>query len=175
MQRVYRSKFDKFYRVGWIVFHAILIRYSPVPMFKYRAYLYRLWGSDFNKNGLIYPSTRVWDPRQLKVGSGACIGPYANIYNVCQVSIQDGGLVSQYSYLCTASHDFNNKEFHLIGAAISVGVGSWICADCFIGPSVNIEKYAVCLARSVVVKDVQAYVITGGNPSKNIGLRKGVT
>lgn len=175
MQRVYRSKFDKFFRVGWIVFHAIFIRYSPVPMFKYRAFLYRLWGADLNKDGLIYPSTLVWDPRRLKVGSGACIGPYVNVYNVCQVSIHNGGLVSQYSYLCTASHDFNNKEFHLIGAPINVGVGSWVCADCFIGPSVNIEKYAVCLARSVVVKDVQAYVITGGNPSKDVGRRKGVT
>ena len=173
MERVYLKKSDKLYRLAWTIFNAIFIRYSPVPLFKYRALIFRLWGSDVSNDGFIYPSTKVWDPRKLKVGVGACIGPNVEIYNVCQVSIGDSGLVSQYSFLCTASHDMNSKNFDLIGGDIKIGRNAWVCADCFIGPSVSIGKFAVCLARSVVVKDVVAYEIVGGNPAKTVNIRKG--
>lgn len=173
MERVYLKKSDKLYRLAWTIFNAIFIRYSPVPLFKYRALLFRLWGSDVSNDGFIYSSTKVWDPRKLKVGVGACIGPNVEIYNVCQVSIGDGGLVSQHSYLCTASHDMNAKSFDLIGGDIKIGRNAWVCADCFIGPSTSIGEFAVCLARSVVVKDVVDYEIVGGNPAKTVNKRKG--
>lgn len=173
MDRVYLSKFDKIYRGLWIIFHAILIRYSPVSMFKYRSFVYRLWGADVDKGGFIYPSTTVWDPRNLRLAVGACIGPHVNVYNVCQVSVGENALISQFAYLCTASHDFSSEAFYLIGAPIVVDAGSWVCADCFIGPSVTIGEKAVCLARSVVVKNVEEQSIVGGNPSKNVGSRNG--
>jgi putative colanic acid biosynthesis acetyltransferase WcaF len=49
---------------------------------------------------------------------------------------------------------------------ISVGDQAWVCADAFVGPGVTVEEGAVVGARAVVVKDVEAWTIVGGNPAR---------
>jgi putative colanic acid biosynthesis acetyltransferase WcaF len=55
---------------------------------------------------------------------------------------------------------------------ILIGSGIWIAAEAFIGPSVIIGNNAVVAARAVVVKNVDANTIVGGNPAKFIKTRK---
>ena len=174
MDKVVLRASDRLFRLVWTLFHLIFIRYSPVPFFTYRAFLFKLWGSEISRKAFIYPSVKVWDPRKLKMRRGSCIGPHVEIYNVCPVLIDENGLVSQYSYLCTASHDMNSKSFDLIGGKIFVGRNAWVCADCFVGPATHISDFAVCLARSVVVKNVDSFEIVGGNPAKTVNRRKQV-
>lgn len=45
---------------------------------------------------------------------------------------------------------------------------SWVCADAFIGPGVNVGAGAIVAARAVVVKDVAPWTIVAGNPAKFI-------
>ncbi len=44
----------------------------------------------------------------------------------------------------------------------------WIGAEAYIGPGVTIGDGAVIAARAVVVKDVPAWTVVGGNPAKVI-------
>lgn len=44
----------------------------------------------------------------------------------------------------------------------------WIGYDCLIMPGVNIGNGAIISSRSVVVADVPAYSVVGGNPAKVI-------
>jgi len=75
-------------------------------------------------------------------------------------------MISQYSYLCAASHDYKQESLPLIAAPIVVGEQTWICARAFVGPGVTIGCGSVIAACSVVVKDVGDNVVVGGNPAK---------
>jgi putative colanic acid biosynthesis acetyltransferase WcaF len=46
-----------------------------------------------------------------------------------------------------------------------------VFADAFVGMNVTVGEGAVVAARAVVVKDVAAYEVVGGNPARVIGHR----
>lgn len=50
---------------------------------------------------------KIWAPWNLQMGHRACLGPEVICYNQDKVILEDDVVVSQYSYLCTASHDIN--------------------------------------------------------------------
>ena len=83
-------------------------------------------------------------------------------------------MISQYSYLCAASHDYRETHLPLIAAPISIDESTWICARAFIGPGVTVGKKVVVAACAVVVKNVPDNVVVGGNPSKVIKTRETV-
>jgi len=47
-----------------------------------------------------------------------------------------------------------------------IGNDVWIGYDCLIMPGVHIGNGAIISSRSVVVTDVPAYTVVGGNPAK---------
>ena len=102
------------------------------------------------------------------MGVNTCLGPKVDCYNQGKISIGSNAVISQKSYLCASSHDFNKKEFPLVLKPIIIGTGVWVAAETFVGPGVAIEKNAVIAARSVVVKNVAKNTIVGGNPAKFI-------
>ena len=172
MKKINLTALNKIYRFFWNIFHTLFIRFSPAPFFKYRVILYNLWGANLDTYSYIYPSTKVWDPRRLTMHLGSCIGPNVEVYNVCDIEIHKNALVSQNTFLCTASHDMESSSFDLIGGSIAIEESAWVCADCFIGPSVVIGKGSACLARSVVVKNINNETVVGGNPAVFLKDRK---
>jgi putative colanic acid biosynthesis acetyltransferase WcaF len=60
----------------------------------------------------------------------------------------------------------------LVTAPIRIGAGAWICAGAFVGPGVSIGDGSVVAARAVVVKDVEPWIVVGGNPAKFIKKRE---
>lgn len=79
--------------------------------------------------------------------------------------------ISQRVHLCAGSHDFRDPAMTLIKPPINIGDEAWVCADAFVGPGVSVGAGAVVAARAVVVKNVEACTIVGGNPAKEIGKR----
>ena len=47
-----------------------------------------------------------------------------------------------------------------------------MCADAFVGPGVTVGEGAVVGARSVVVKDVEPWMVVAGNPAIAIKKRE---
>ena len=77
--------------------------------------------------------------------------------------------MSQYSYLCTASHDVekqNTADDSLIIAPIVLKNKSWVGSRAFIGLGVCIGEDAIVGATASVYKSVEANTIVGGNPAK---------
>jgi putative colanic acid biosynthesis acetyltransferase WcaF len=97
---------------------------------------------------------------------------YVDCYSADKIRIGRHATVSQYSYLCTASHDIEDPRMQIVIAPISIGEGAWITADVFIGPGVTIGEGAVVGARSAVFKDVAPWTIVAGNPAKYIRNRE---
>lgn len=152
----------------WRIINYTIFRLFPLSMCKsYRNFLLRLFGAKVDKDALIYSSCIIYAPWNLVVGR-ACIGPKTEIYNKDFVIIGDDCVVSQGSYLCTASHEINSLMLPLKTSYIKIQDKSWIASYSFIGPGVTIGEGAVVGARACVFKDVAPWTVVGGNPAKFI-------
>lgn len=154
----------------WYVVNATLFRcllYGKLCSIL-RNMILRSWGADIPNNSYVYASCKIWAPWNLKIGNYSCIGPNTQIYNKAPITIGNNSVVSQGSYLCTASHDINDVTHKLIMAPITVKDQAWIASDAFVGMGVTIGEGAVVGARGCVFKDVPAWTVVGGNPAKFI-------
>jgi putative colanic acid biosynthesis acetyltransferase WcaF len=106
------------------------------------------------------------------MGEHSCLGSYVDCYCVDTVVLGAHATVSQYSFLCTASRQYDGPSLELVTAPIQIGDHCWIAADVFIGPGVSVGHRSVVGARSTVLKDVPAGVVVAGTPAKTIRQRK---
>ena len=170
----YRSEFsvrNRLARGVWTLVWAIFCRLSPRPLHGWRCVWLRLFGAQLNGRVAIYPSARVWAPWNLQMEDGSSIGDEVECYSVDRIVLEEGAIVSQYSFLCTASHDITDPGRRLITAPIRLRRLSWVCAGAFVHPGVTIGEGAVIAARSVVVKSVAPWDVVGGNPAKFLKTR----
>lgn len=92
-------------------------------------------------------------------------------YSVDKIVLGPHVTVSQYSYLCTASHDFTKRSMPLVTAPIYINAHAWVTADVFVGPGVTVGEGAVLGARSTVMRDVAPWTIVAGSPARVVGQR----
>ncbi len=163
------------WKVTWILFAA----WTPVFMHRWRVLLLRIFGGKACYSSCIYPNVKVWDPKNIILGHKSTLGPDVDCYNVALVEIGDFVTVSQRTYLCTASHDYDqpivsNNLMDLIVGPIIIEDYAWIAAEVFVGPDRVIGYGSIVLARSVVTKNTLEKGIYGGNPIRHIRDRKSV-
>lgn len=156
----------------WFIVSASLFRFSPVIAFGWRNFLLSVFGAELGRKVRVYPSAHVWAPWALQMGDRSCLAGHVLCYNVGRIVIGSDVTVSQYSYLCAATHDYNSPKFTLVVKPITICDRAWIAADAFIGPGVNVGEGAVVLARAVVVRDVMPWRVVAGNPASVVRDRK---
>lgn len=159
---------DKLVRGLWQVAWLVLYRPTPRPMHAWRRLLLRFFGAKLGMGVHLYPSARIWAPWNLTMGEGSCLGDYVRCYSVDHVTLEPHATVSQYSFLCTASHDYRVDGMPLITAPITIGRHAWVAADAFIGPGVKIGERAVVGARASVFRTVGPWTVVAGNPGRVI-------
>ena len=162
---------NKLARIVWAVVWGTVFRWSPRILFGWRRFLLRCFGATIGRNARISPSVKIWAPWNLTVGDEAAIAHEVDCYCVDRLTIGSHATVSQYTFLCTASHDIRDPHMKLITAPIMVANQSWVCAGAFVGMGLTIHEGAVVGARSVVTKNVPAWTIVAGNPARPIGKR----
>lgn len=168
LSNYYEIKPHRTKRLIWRIVNITFFRIFPLSMFKgYRNFLLKLFGATIDKDALIYSSCIIYAPWNLSVGR-ACIGPKTEIYNKDLIIIGDDCVISQGSYLCTASHNITSLMLPLETSPIKIHNNAWIAADVFIGPGVTIGEGAVIGARAAVFKNVDSWTVVGGNPAKYI-------
>ena len=155
-------------RFVFIIFWFVFCKFSPPSFHRYRIFFLNLFGAKVDYSCFVYPSIKIWDPINLLMSCNSCLGPRVNVYNVSKVELRHKANVSQDTTLCTASHDYEDKNFPLIVGDIILHQNSWIGAESFISPGVNIGSFAVVGARSVVSKSVKKNVLVVGNPARQL-------
>lgn len=105
------------------------------------------------------------------MGEHSCLGDYVDCYSVDKICLGAHATVSQYSYLCSASHDYTVPTMPLTTAPITIAEGAWVAADVFIGPGVTVGKGAIVGARSSIFRNVSPWTVVGGNPAKLLNTR----
>jgi putative colanic acid biosynthesis acetyltransferase WcaF len=159
-------------RVLWNVCCFALYRPSPRIAHRFRVLLLRLFGADVHWTAHPYPKCKIWLPSNLKMGAHSCLANDVDCYNVARITLEPLSTVSQYSYLCSASHDMNDPDFPLFSKPIHIGFRAWVAACSYVGPGVTISEGAVVGANACVYKNVPPWTVVGGNPARQIADRK---
>lgn len=163
---------NKSRRLIWNITCLFLFRPFSLPYFRnWRIFVLRCFGAKIGEGCVVHSNAEIWDPKNLSVGKYTCIGPQTKIYNPARIFLGDKVTISQYAYLCTASHDISDKKNILITESIRVESFAWVAADAFVGMGVTIGEGAVVGARAAVFKDVEPWTVVGGNPAKFIKKR----
>lgn len=162
---------EQIQRVAWIL-GLFFFRLTPRPCFGIRRWILRLFGAKIGPRVNTYSSTWIYFPWNLEAAADCAIGEEALIYNLGKVTLGERTTISQRAHLCAGTHDYTLATMPLLKPPITIGSDVWICADAFVGPDVVVQDGAVVAARAVVVKNVDAWTIVGGNPAKRIKERK---
>jgi putative colanic acid biosynthesis acetyltransferase WcaF len=158
------SRANQLMRILWRTVWLLAYRPSPKIFHGWRRLLLRTFGAKIAKNAYPHSSVKIWAPWNLEMGPLSCLGPDVDCYCVDRVVLGARATVSQYSFLCTATHDYHDPLMPLVTAPIVIGERAWVAADVFIGPGVTIGDGAVVGARSSVYRNVEPRTVVAGNP-----------
>lgn len=158
-------------RALWGVVWLLLFRPSPKICHGWRRFLLRLFGARLGRGAIIHASVRIFAPWNLEMGDHASLSHYVDCYCVDRISLGAYATVSQYSFLCSASHDFRQFQMPLVTKPVEIGPLAWVAADVFVAPGVKIGEGAMVQARSTVLENVADWTIAGGHPARAIAKR----
>lgn len=166
------SIWNKLARALWEVVWLFLFRPSPKPLHAWRRFILRTFGAKIGNLTYIHASCQISEPWKLTLGDHSCLGPHVICYSGGGIQIGEHTTVSQYSHLCTASHDYTHPNMIQIFRPILIEDQVWICTDAYIGPGITVGQGVVVGARACVVKNIEPWTIVGGNPAKFIKKRE---
>lgn len=158
-------------RMMWNITYSLLFRPTIGRMrvfHRWRVFLLKAFGATTCSSNVFFPTIRVWAPWNLSTGMNVAIDEDVDIYNVAPITIGHFVSISRRAFICTPSHDISDIRRPLTYKPITIGNGVWIGAEAIICPGVTIGDGAVVAAGAVVVKDVPAWTVVGGNPAKVI-------
>lgn len=148
----------------WRVIYVVFFRNSPQFLYGWRRLILRLFGAKIGKKVIIRPSVEITYPWKVEIGDYSWIGDNVVLYSLGKITIGSNTVVSQKSYLCTGSHDFNSVAFDIFEKPIVIGNSCWIATDVFVAPGVQIVDEVIVGARSSVFKSIVVKGIYKGNP-----------
>jgi putative colanic acid biosynthesis acetyltransferase WcaF len=155
-------------RLAWNVVCTLLYRFSPRPFHGWRTMLLRAFGAKMGPHCHFYPKSKVWAPWNLICDDQVTAGDGAEIYNPSPMSFGSHAILSQDSYVCGATHDYDDPAFPLIAYAMRIGAYSWICARASIAPGANVGEGAVLGLGSVATHDLEPWTVYAGVPAVKV-------
>lgn len=140
---------------------------------RWRVMLLRLFGAQVHPTVAIAASVWIDYPWNLSIGCEGVISHRVKLN--CNGSIHVGQRVriSQYTYICTHTHDTTTTAMTIRCLPVTVGDDVWIGADTYIDPGVTIGPRTVVGARTSVMNDAPADAIVVGNPGTAVRRREG--
>ena len=129
----------------------------------------RLFGINRKASFPVHFSSRVTDPKKLKLGGG--VARYLAISGGCYVQtangveIGTGTMVAPGVKIVSANHDVSRRDQHVAARGIKIGERCWLGANTVVLPGVTIGSGAVVGAGSVVAKDLPPNCVAVGSPA----------
>ncbi len=160
------SRKNRLGRAVWSVVWTVLFRPSPRIAHRWRNLLLRLFGAQLHPTARVYPRARIWAPWNLVMEEAACVADDVDVYCVATIRIGAYATVSQYSYLCGATHDCDDVAHPLVPGPITIGRRTWVAADVFVAPGITIGDGTVVGARSGVFSNLPAWSVASGTPAR---------
>lgn len=151
----------------WVVRGIFFFSRIPLPS-AIKVFWLRAFGAKVGRGVVVRSRVNVTFPWRLECGDYSWIGDEVLILSLAPVKIGSHVCISQRAFLCTGSHDFASSRFTLVTAPITIGDGSWVCAQSFIGPGVELGAGSRCLPCAAVSRSVAAGGTVGGVPARPV-------
>lgn len=175
MQKLNKFKLPKNFRGRsglvvqlWWMTDFFFFKLSPQVLYGWRRFLLRLFGAKIGKNVIIRPNVTITYPWKVSIGDNSWIGDNVELYSLGEIEIGSNVVISQKSYLCAASHDYDKEDFPIWSKKITIEDECWLATDVYVAPGVTIGRGTVVGARSSVFKDLPAGKVCVGSPAKPI-------
>ena len=152
----------------WEYSWLLLCSWTPKPANGWRIFWLKVFGAKIYGQPFVHQRARIQIPWHLILHDRACLGDRSNAYSLGVIEIHEHATVAQEAYLCTGTHDFNQRSMNLITSPISIGSYAFIGARAFVMPGITIGAYSIVGACSVVTKDLLPNEIVTGNPAQTI-------
>ena len=152
----------------WWIVQATFFRLSPQFAYGWRRFLLRSFGAKIGKGVIVRPSAKTTYPWKLSIGDHSWIGDEVVLYTLGEIEIGSDSVISQRSYICTGTHDYEAVDFRIYAEKITIGAKCWLATDVYVAPGVTIGDFTVVGARSSVFKDLPENMICIGNPAKPV-------
>ena len=133
--------------------------------------LLRAFGAKMGPHCHFYPKSKVWAPWNLICEDQVTAGNGAEIYNPSPMTLGSHAILSQESYLCGATHDYDDPAFPLITYTMHLGAYSWVCARASVAPGANLAEGAVLGLGSVATRDLEPWTVYAGVPAVKVKQR----
>lgn len=161
----FRGKSAMTVQLWWMV-QATLFKWSPQVFYGWRRFLLRAFGAKIGRGVIIRPSVQVTYPWKVTIGDYSWIGDEVVLYSLGEIEIGSNAVISQRSYICTGSHNYNSNSFEIYSKKITIGNKCWLASDVYVAPNVTIGDSTVVGARSSVFKDLPVNKVCKGSPAK---------
>jgi putative colanic acid biosynthesis acetyltransferase WcaF len=163
----FRSRNAFVVQLWWIV-QGTIFRMSPQFLYGFRNFLLRLFGAKIGKKVIIRPTARITYPWKVSIGDYSWIGDDVVLYSLGEIEIGKNVVISQKSYICTASHDYLQSDFPIFAKKSTIEDECWLATDVFVSPGITIGEGSVIGSRSSVYKDIPSNKVCIGSPAKII-------
>ncbi len=161
----FRGRSGWYTQLWWII-QGLLFKTSPQFMYAWRRWLLRCFGAKIGNGVIIRPSAHIQFPWKLTIGDYSWIGDEVVLYSLGEINIGNNVVVSQRSYICTGSHDYNDSTFSIYQKTVTIEDECWLATNVYVAPGITIGKGTVVGARSSVYKNLPSGKICLGNPAK---------
>jgi len=147
------KKSKKLFFYLWVIKNWFIDRFAAVaPVPSWRVWLHRLKGINIGKNvyiGYYVIFDRIY-PEEITIED--------------YVEIGDRTIISAHQRGSLVNRDNYPREIK----PVTIKKGAWIMPSCIIVPGVSIETMSIVATGSVVTKNVPAYELWAGVPSKKL-------
>ena len=167
LPRNFRSRNAFVVQLWWIV-QGTFFRMSPQFLYGFRNFLLRLFGAKIGEKVIIRPTARITYPWKVSIGDYSWIGDDVVLYSLGEIEIGKNVVISQKSYICTASHDYLQSDFPIFAKKSTIEDECWLATDVFVSPGITIGEGSVIGSRSSVYKDIPSNKVCIGSPAKII-------
>ena len=155
----------------YIVYH--FVRLLPdTRCFGLKRILYRLCGATIGRNVKICSSVRILGNSTLNLGENVWVGHETIIICSAPVIIKQNVNIAPRVYIGTGTHRIDTAGSSIAGEGLSlpitVGEGSWLCANSQILAGVSVGEHSIVAMGAVVVNNVPNRVLWGGVPGRKI-------
>lgn len=109
---------------------------------------------------------------KVSIGKNTVINFGCYLDNRRGITIGNNVGIAHNTKIYTLGHDFDDQQFKTKGAAVTINDHVFIFSNAITMPGVTIGEGAIVLAGSVVTKDIEPWMIVGGNPARKIRERR---
>lgn len=108
---------------------------------------------------------------KIQIGNNCAIGQYVYLDGRGKLTIRNNVNIAGRCSIYSAAHNYRSPKWEYFEKEVRIDDDVWIASNTVIVQGIHIKRGAVVAAGSVVVKDVEAFEVVGGNPAKKIGER----